>query len=510
MSTPGFQGSEHNHVEVTIYQHGDDPVVLSSQPFSGLSLNGQKSIDDTPSVVAVQTNKNLGSASGSFTVTLKPSKKTETLFNKLVDDDWIDIVFFKNDKGYHVMRGLIDEIRRNRGVGGTGATTETFTLAGRDFGKIWENTPVWFSPFANDLVTEAVSNKIFNGVPAMYESPGKAPLVFLQDFMESLTTFSGVNWEPPASMPGLITKTFTGNVNFHDAPLVGSIYFQNVPMRTQYNPNGMNPQGMLWNLAREYSDPTFTELYVDLLPNGDPLSPRISLGDAVSPLETQMTVILRDKPFPFLTTSVPPGFLPTWNTLPIHTVNRQEIFTDDVGKSGYERYNAFFVAPRLLQEAMASHALYIEAPLWDTESIKRHGLRRMDIQSNVVPDTFNPVTAGGTDISNLAKFQRQLIRDWYCMNPYLLSGTIVLGHGRPDIKIGNKLMIPGRIDNPSNIELGETYYIETVIQDWRAGTGLKTTAGVTRGWRGTDADYLAVLAKVASRYTLPPMALAVA
>jgi len=504
---PGFQESDHTYPEVVIYSKADDPIILGAIPHFSFPLDGRRRQDSNPSVIAVNTHKGLNAASGTFQVTLKPSQEADTLFKRIVDDDWIDITFFKNDEGFHTMRGLIDELNRDRNVGGNGATTEGWTIVGRDFAKVWECTPVWFDPYANELATSAASTRVFNGVPNLYTSPGKAPLVFLQEFMEELTAVSGVNWSPPAGMPGINNLTFTGNINFHEAPLVGSIHFQNNPMRQIFNPNGLNPQGMLWQLAREYSDPMFTELFADVHPRiGGPYSPQVSLGQPFSNLETEMSVVLRDKPFPFYPTSAPPGFAPTWNTLPIHYMPRQEIVNYNVSRSGYERYNAFFVSSRILQESVNSHALYLMAPLLDQQSIKKHGLRRMDIQSNVSPDALDPVV--GLDESKLATFQRQLIRDWYCMNPYLLSGTIGTGHGRPDIKIGNKLRIPGAIYSPTDIEPDETYYIEGVGQNWVAGKGLRTTVEVTRGWIGTDAEYMAALTKLILRYNLPAMAYA--
>jgi hypothetical protein len=502
-STPGFQASDHTRPEVVIYQKGDDPIILSAVPFVNFKLDGRRASDKNPSVIGVQTNKEINSASGTFQISLKPSQQAETLFNRLVDDDWVDITFYKGADGFHTMRGLIDEVNRNRIK--AGATSETFTIIGRDFGKVWECTPVWFDPYANELATSAASLKVFGGIPELYQSPGVAPLLFLRDFMEELTAANGVNWSPPLGMPGIInSSTFTGNVNFHDAPLVGSIHFQNNPQRQIYNANGLNPEGMLWQLAYEYSDPMFTELYVDMHPTlGGPYDTRIATGQPYLNYETEMSVVLRDKPFPFWPTSAPPGFFPTWNTLPNHFMQKREIVNYDVSRSGYERYNAFFVAPKIPQESIASHALYLIAPLIDRQSIKRHGLRRLDIMSNVTPDPL-----GGLDEGVLATFQRQIIRDWYCMNPYLLSGTISTGHGRPDIKIGNKLTIPGGVYSPTHIEGDETYYVESVTQDWQAGRGMRTSVGVTRGWIGTYPEYMAALNKMILRYSLPTMAYA--
>lgn len=518
---PGFHDSDHTYVEAIIYQHGDEPIVLSSSPAApllGFKFDGRTQLDPSPSVINVHTHKDLGSASGTFSITVKPSREAETLFKRLVDDDWIDIVFYKNDEGYHVMRGLIDEIRRPRRVGGTGATVENFVISGRDFGKIWESTPIWFSPIANDFITSIQSKISLQYIPEMSGHPGKVPLVFLKTFIEPMFSMAGINWDPPKGMPGLMPGTFLRNVNFQeskeelaaqllDSTKIGSSkYFQNKPQRLNFNPNGISPDGMAWDLAKEYSDPNFTELYVDILPNGDPFSPRISLGDPISPLETQMAVVIRDKPF-LVSGSVMTSlvYLPSWATLPTHTLARQEIVDDDVGRSGFERYNAFYVTPKVSQELLQTFGVQAMAPFIDKNSIKRHGLRRLDVLSSVLADTLNGVTE-----HTLNLYQKMILRDWYCLNPYFLSGTITTGHGRPDIKIGSKLRIPGVFSiNPLDNEPDETYYIESVDQDWTAGPGMRTSIGVTRGWLGTDIDYQLAINKMSANYVLGPSALAV-
>ena len=105
-SMPGFQGSDHSHVEAIIYPKGGDSVLLSSQPSVRMKLDGQQGLDNGPSLSSVSTQKSIGSASGSFQINLKPSMGSEILFNQITDDDWVDIVFYKGDSGYHVMRGL--------------------------------------------------------------------------------------------------------------------------------------------------------------------------------------------------------------------------------------------------------------------------------------------------------------------------------------------------------------------------------------------------------------------
>lgn len=488
-SRPGFQGSETTTAKITLYQHGDDPVILMGE--GSTDYSGRKSTDTVPSVVSLQTSKSIGTASGNCSLTVKPSKAAESLFDSLVDDDWIDISLGRHGNYWHVFRGLLDEIRVTKAVGGTGATTEVFTLTGRDFGRIWETTPVWFNPYAShDFVSEAKSREIFNGVLEIAKDPATVAFMFLRDFLEAIADDKGGNWNPPKGMPGIINDSFPDSVAF------SKDWFQNVPARINFNLTGAVPQGTLWDLAKQYSDPMFTELYTDLLPDGDPFSPRIAAGDPLDPKDTKMTAVIRDKPFPVIYEGLP-EFTPSWDFLPLIDVQRQEIATADLGRSGFERFNTYFIAGLMQQENFPEHAISLLAPLYDAAGIRRHGMRRMDVQSSVQPDP-----SVSLDLTSLFANLRYLLRDWYCMNPYLYSGTIELAHGRPDIKIGCRVRIPGAVLSNNQERVTETYYVETVDHTWQFGSGIRTILGVTRGWLGTDAAYLEALAKVAGRYKL--------
>ena len=274
---PGFQGSETSRMEATIYRHGDDPIIIPAA--EKLPIMGRRAQDELPSLISASTSKSIGPASGSFMLQIKPSRATVDFFDQVVDDDWVDITIYRHDQPWHTMRGLIDEIREARAVTGSGATTKVYNVTGRDFGKIWETTPVWFSPYANDIVTQAIANKVFQARPSVLGNPGQVVQAFLSDFLESIAEHDGPDWQPPSGMPGMKSGSFLQNVTFQ----VESPYFQNLPARKSFNPGYLQPQGMLWSLAMQFCDPTFTEFYVDLLPDGDPWSGKINAGDALKP-----------------------------------------------------------------------------------------------------------------------------------------------------------------------------------------------------------------------------------
>lgn len=460
--------------------------------------SGRRSQDMFPSLISISTNKFIGAASGTFTIMVKPSRAgwADSLFQELVDDDWVDIVFYRHDQPWHTMRGLIDDIRRSVAVTGSGATVEVFTITGRDFGKIWEITPVWFAPYAdNDLITKAIANEVFDS-NRLQGPPNEVVEAYLRNFLETVGDDAGVNWVLPPGMPtsndGIVftssfLRGFTEHVRFSDK------YYQNVPERKIFNPAAFEPQGRLWDLALQSSDALFTELYVDLLPNADPFSSLLAAGDPLTPEETNMTVVMRDKPFP--TTSDVSGFTPWWDRVPVFTVPSQQIGTSDIGRSGAERFNTFYLAG-LMHTEDAPAKIRTLVPLVDIKEIKRHGMRRMDVQSQMVAPSENYL-----DNLTLAETQRKIIRDWYCLNPYYLSGTLNLKVGRPDIKIGCRIRVPGAASEDED----ETYYVEQVTHNWTFGSSVNTTLGVTRGWIGTDASHLDKLGEVSPPYKLPAL-----
>lgn len=493
----GFQKSENTRAVVTIYQHHKDPIIVyAKKPTDSFTLKGMRGDSNDPSIVSVSTTKNINTTSGSFTVVLKPSLVSTDIFQTVSDDDWIDITFWMDNNPYHTFRGLIDDITRIKTIGGTGATITTYTITGRCFGKIWEQTQVWFSPYYNDIVTEAttLTSKALDGSPELGGSPGVVPFLFLKEFLEKNIGTKGPNWYVPESMPGTQGSIFIQNIEFNlNADGISSKYFQNVPARRQFSQNLLMPEGVLWDLAKEFSDPMFTEMYTDLLPNGDPLNKHFD--SPVSEGDSKMCVVLRDRPFMTLPTSTfGTTYVNTWDKIPILSIYPQEILNSTIAKGGYERYNAFYVASLLHQEEMNNFALEVKAPLIDETSIGIHGLRRFDIQIATYPEDDR------TD--NLCSTQRLILKDWYCMNPYFLSGSITLGHGRPDIHIGCRLNIPGIILNAKTIIPEENYYIEEVSHSWTFGQGMRTTLGVTRGWLGNDDSYLAGLTKVSANFRL--------
>lgn len=495
-SSPGFQGSETSRAEVIVYTSADEPILMQSQ--SGvLRFEGRSHIDASPSLINVQTHKELCGSAGTFAFEIK--SRSDIDFRALIsDDDWVDIVYSRHGKNFHVMRGLVDDVRQNQTIV-NGATSTTYRIAGRDFQKIFEVTPIWFDRISDGDVEGAAATRIWARNNGFFAGDVKTTVEnFLFGFLEELEGKGRANWALPVSIPppgvsinrliesqGGVTLTgpgerFRNNVFYFDEQ------FTNQPSRSSsINPVQFEPRGAyVWPLAVEWSDPELVELYTDLLFTKSGASVRYSLEDeAVETHQTFMSVILRDRPFLTLETSPSP-----WFALPLFIVPRQSIIQSEVGRGGVERRNAFFVAPKLLQELSAGY-LDLQVPLVSRDDILRHGFRRYDIRTNYT------ALATQSPILTTSREYRDRVRDFHCLNHLFLNGIIALGHGRPDIRIGGRFRIPGESEDRD-----ETYYVETVDHSWTLEQGVRSVFGVTRGWIGSDVSLINALGEVSGRY----------
>lgn len=477
---PGFQKSTTTGVEFTIYPQAGDPVTFDGT----VTTDGRYRHDPNPSIIQAQTQKQLGAPSGNWSVTLKPGGGGQDILRQITDDDWVDLVFKEHGRRYHVVRGLVDDVQRTRSVGGSGAMSEAYVITGRDFGKIWETTPIFFNTYAQENFAGAVSQKVFSAVENVLGPPHKAVKAFLEGMLRELGKLGRATWVVPTGVPNRGPGSFIQAVYFNDDYYPQKFKDQLIGL----SQNWLMPQGRLWQLAQEWSDPTFNELYMDVFPLGGG-EPNILYGgrsDSQELLETEsvMAVVFRERPFPTLEK----GKDSLWFSLPMAVIPREQIINDTLVQSGAERFNAFFVAPQITQEVLDSGAIDLAAPLWSPDDISRHGFRRFDVISKYANKE--------ADILTLSRSQRQQVRDWYCVNPYLLSGNIILGTGRPDIRIGMRARIPG--DRTPDAD--ETYYVESVANEWSFGIGTRTNIGVTRGFIGTDDAYMSMLSDIASHY----------
>jgi hypothetical protein len=463
---------ETKRVEVHIYPNADDPVIDRKQ--QRISINANAGTQSDVHVISCRTTKSLG-AEGTFTIDLK-EPRGNGLLERLVDDDWLDVVCNVNGARHHVMRGQIADFRANEGVSG-GATTNLITITGRDFQRVLgTRSKVWYNQWRGENAGQAETLRIFD-VPGIVLPPDETVQTILFGFLSSLTRLGRAAWRLPSSIPE------GANLSVEEAFRFVAAGFTNDPDRISIDLQMMSPTGQtLWDLAMEWSDPVFCELFTDLVDRST--SEQLIPERVWSPDTTAMGILFRDRPF----ISEELGLQSPWFRLPTAIVQPQEIVGGSVGRGGAERFNAFFVTPNM--QYMGAQGIDLAGPFWSPADIEKHGLQRLDVQSHYTP---RGISEPDQAMSTYCRRMRKRAADFHVLNPYLWNGSLVLSHVRPDIRIGQRVRIPGSSPNKTR-----TYYVESVEHDM--GFPGVTTLGVTRGWHGTDSSQLAALSAVLRGY----------
>jgi len=536
-----FKGSEYVQVEATIY-----PAVartnhrsLLEAPFPEIAgfrsirLGSERFADDNSdiAVIGLSYSHQINTAAPTCTLTVKArGVKGAAFLDVLQPNDWIDVVIRRHEKKFHVFRGRIQAtaIETSSGAIGGAATQNTLRIRCRGFGHILEQTQVYY-----DIVSEGI--ELAAAYPRILITKDNTQDVastlksLLFGFLKEGEEGTGRSlWKIPPALPG---ANGTGDTFFHQM----LTYFPDTDDRAIDNfPERINSQSLnwitpaqggesLWTILQRWNDAPLVDLYTDLV------SLRglyLKEGEETTPESTSMAVIVRDKPFPTVTnrggarvlSPSTPGVdrlllsdninKSRWfddDYLPAFNIDWSDITSRNVVRSDEARKNAFFIAPVLTQN-LTPTLLNLQAPLWDTEDIQTNGFRPVFYSTPYFVD----LDKASQDYNSLMNLYRQRLRDFMTLGYHYLSGNIEIGFGRPDIRVGSKLIInaAGEQENSTfqGEQLGgvfeERYHVEGVSHTWAPVTGMRTALTVTRGIRGDDSVRRQLLLNKIEKYTL--------
>lgn len=460
----------------------------------------------TDALVGGMTRKTMGEPAGTFWLTVKPSYipgyDGGNLFRFVADDDWVLIGATDSDGvDWVIMLGLVDSVRRQRT--GTAAAT-TFTIQGRDLGKILLKTDLLDMPWLGMGLTDglgnvAVAQMALNNI--VERTPGRL-VDGIMRYGLAAEEYRGPRrlWAVPDT---IVFRPRPGEPVVDPAVRQASdiISREHIDPDTQGNmpvvislPVGYGQGGGLWSIMTQFSNPLLNELHYDVIAvagsTGAPTAYSSRGGDAGS-FNTRPAVRLRQKPFP----SIDDG--DAWRRVPVSTFPETHLEAFDVGRSGAERFNWFAVEAGGGDDLTARGALAMIAgtvapeDYWDSmpavlqSSIERHG--RLPLQQASM--FLNPALT--EQEVWIGQQWTRLLRDWYAPNPVFLSGTATIAYLAPGVRIGERLRVVMRDASV------EEFYVESVenrfVKRPDGSAHGNTTLGVTRGWQLEDAnaDYTA-------------------
>lgn len=472
------------HTRVFASFHSDNPR----------NFDSQRDGDPPYKVVGLSTNKGFGEASGSWTLTLKPANPEAVDLMDVWDDPegvWVRLAFIINGVVFDTMLGNIDSVRDGtQRAEQQGARTETLIVTGRDHGKVFETTEMYINVFEREGITPAV---------AAYEASHRNLQGRPHDFVAALVRewvgnneISDSQWRLPRSLGG---RSFYEILNM-----------STVSQRTRgdlQDPHIFNPDQMgrkLWDTLTEYSNGVLNEMWTDLAPDPaarqgtspptDPVTGRrlpVRQSSGLRP-----ALYLRERPFP---TRVP--FIAgrgRYDALPTFDLFPDDIKDRDISKGGgANKYNFWLLDGSGFQSRSVGLWAQIQDsrgaetqgapggyPIYDLDSIRRHGLRRWTQSTKFLPLLDSDVGEIAYAVSGV---WLNMCHDWYVVAPLERSGTIVTSRVMPWIRVGM------RVREQTRTGRRIIYYVEGVAHKYSYPQGGATTLTLTRG-EPEDRDFL--------------------
>lgn len=461
-------------VGIHVYPHSNDPV-FTNRKSKIRKLNWVK--DETEgSVFSWNWSKQLGQTAGSWTASIKQGREStlNVMDGDIIDGDWADVIVNRNGVEFPICRGVIDSARQSTGSSG-GATTRTITLAGRDHGALFEHIIAW-----NNIYIQTFGELSFGLHAKRIEGePGGDPSTMFERLIRSTfalgTDANRSAWQLPPAL-----TTVTGSKHFIDELSI----FNNSQTRGYW----MNEQ-QLWagsgqtlhQTISEWCNPLLNEWFYDIELQGDSISKdRLNIFAEIREKPFVNTTEKLDSPF---FTDIDHVKIPSWL-----------IESTDLGRAGYERFNIFEISAN--QHYLKGQETTAMTPvIYSKEQIRKYGLRPKSDETKYIAQGGD----GNWEIER--RLWQKLVTDWYAPNPYFLSGTIVIGCMIPEIKIGSRFTI-----DTGNPKTSPTFYVEGVEHTFQwamnetMGPKTNTRLMVTRGFVGTDQEYLNAVTAISSAF----------
>lgn len=474
-----YTSSTHTRVLVAFYTHADN----------GLTIEEPTEFDERfGHVVGFSYDKHFGPAAGNWSLTFKRPHGMRQSAERLWRDPegvWVKIKVQVDGQIIDRVFGIIDGASGDDARAGMGQRTETYTIRGRDIGKVLETTELWVNLF--HLSSQALRS-LGALTSSMMERLRGTPAHFVRVLLEEWVGNSGTaeaQWMLP---PGL------GRGSFYSLLLDAGRVRGIEPMSeaehgvalatTLLQLDAQVAGNKLWDVMQEWSNPAMNELFIDLgAPQGAGDRDLASLVPKV---------YLRERPFPTRSDNGRTTNRDRWERLRTHTLRPNDVRKRQVTRGGgAHRYNYWLIqvegigtegfnVAEILQRGVGGvpYGQPGNIPIYNTESIQRYGVRRFTPSTRFIPLY---TARRDTPQEDLEQFFRLLARwnkkihDWYVTAPMELSGTIETTRLFPEIRIGERVR-----EERANGDV-VTYYVEGVSDVYAYPHGGSTTLTLTRG-----------------------------
>ncbi len=481
--------------------------------------------DNNSDVIACNWSKDLTSPAGHFSVQVKP----RTHYEDFIKPGDVFVIFMDDDhlygedqrtQGTMVTVGIVDRVGKSTSVTGNGATIETVSITGRDFGAVLQETQTVFDK-AFAVIDQAFFDSSYITAAAEANQAALSPAENILTLLDLIYRYSATNsklvggqWTLPSTQDAVTGRPVSLlsllNVSaFVQTPIFGYSLAQSP---------GVTQAGNVWSLLDGFANRLVNEFFVDvrdfvqaefdvLKHLGNVVSPNMNGGDHAkqnilklriaaegvfnqSTLEQDLTGTVNgapdNPPMPVvaLVLRQQPYDRDSFRLLPVHDMDCTEVYDYDEGFSTHDVVNFFKINFPDLGQTAWELIFGIKVNL---DSIPKYGIRRFEGETRY---PFATSQAGdefreGDDtevFGDVYRYYIELLSTWYAANDLLLSAT-VSSRFRPEIRIGTRLRYR-RVDDKTI-----SYYVQAVNHSFGVGAGQsRTQLTLVRGYIEGQSD----------------------
>ncbi len=464
-------------------------------------------------IQSATVSKSINSPSGRFNLTLFPSQNWKGV---LSPGDWVAIYFYSsiedlrrnesNNLKNLVMLGNIDRVARTKVKNeDTDKIELRFQVSGRNFGKAFEETEIWYDPHAtNEFLVDAAlrqaglsllgsPDQLVSKIFDIFLGPGANIQTATVDgaggsgsSSQNVRTSPLKQWRISSNLMNFFGLTGAANALDSGTPLVYD-FVQNL---IQKNLPGIKTRAMLnvdssqsvWDYMSQNSNVQINELFLEEVRNQN--------GEA------RPSLVLRPRPLQSLFfeqqfggnsiyQDALNGAFKKFQDLARESfveISQAEIRYEDMGKDDHDRLNMFYIGWRDQLNYMISRAADLNPsgvgvgnPFFQRDSIQRHGLKKYDQILEFVETRQESKVKPILDL--LKGFIVQLY-DLHSFNALYESGTIECS-GVLEAELGKVLKIKSQ--DESQTAPDKLFYIEGYEHKWTFPSTWTTVFTLTHG-----------------------------
>lgn len=484
-----------------------------------LSTNQSQSIEDTSSVKlgvieteieSIKVDKDINAAAGTFEITLLPSKNWKA---EIAPGDWLVIQMFTGKEEYVpqgvmnrnvVLFGNVDRISRSKQRDeNSDKTLVRYIVSGRDFGKVFEDTDIFFDPRCiSTMSPQTIQTWLTaNGIP-FAGNPGelveKVFSVFLGGTPIATAMATDTTGSIQAFNPGSLRQwVIPLPILAFFFPSVGVGYFKDVcqldimPDLPGFGARMTIDSGEpLWQVLQRMSNQITNELFCDL--RRDPISgmarptlilrsrPASPMFKLMTGMDVASSALLKNKWFTMRELAA--------DEKTVINLSDTEVRYENLGRNHQTMFNMLWLQSQNMGATVAAWAstdakvgFGIGNPVFCNELIRRYGLKRLDEMIEFV------YLQDGKEISHETQMLKGFLMQRYdqvAYNHLYETGTIETV-GKLDASLGMALRIypPQEVqdDKFTLNKYPKLYYVEGYTHEWKYPGMWTTTWKVTNG-----------------------------